>query len=405
MLDKPIEDILSGDLDALVANGVPEGRVLDYKEALPGGSDDDRKDFLADMSAFANTAGGHVVYGIAEERDEQGKPTGIPRAVVGLQGNLDAELLKLENLTRDSIDPRIIGIRWQRVPVKDGTALVCRIPKSWQAPHMVTFKGMSRFYVRDAAGKHPLDVQEIRAAFIASEGLGDRIRRFRQERLARISSDEAPMPLWAPARIALHVAPVQAFDDSRSAASSAVDLSRVRTLTLFGGAYTHRYNLDGVLAFEIAQSNHLCTRYTQVFRNGIIEGVDTVMLRREKGDRTDANWIPNIAFEGKVIEYTRHYLAELVSWGIPGPVLVMLSLIGVRDYVMGVDNMIDPPAYAAIDRDMIAVPETWIEELPANPTDEWVAKMLRGALDAVWQAAGFPKSLNFTAEGEWKPRR
>ncbi len=47
--------------------------------------------------------------------------------------------------------------------------LVIRIPRSYGAPHMVTFQNTSRFYTRNSAGKHQLDVSEIRSAFALSE--------------------------------------------------------------------------------------------------------------------------------------------------------------------------------------------------------------------------------------------
>ena len=57
MHNKPIETLTSADIDALVGNGRAESTRLDYKLTLPRGTDDDKKEFLADVSAFANTLG------------------------------------------------------------------------------------------------------------------------------------------------------------------------------------------------------------------------------------------------------------------------------------------------------------------------------------------------------------
>jgi hypothetical protein len=48
----------------LRTNGVAEGRQLDYKEQLPISSDDDKREFLGDVTSFANTAGGDLIYGV-----------------------------------------------------------------------------------------------------------------------------------------------------------------------------------------------------------------------------------------------------------------------------------------------------------------------------------------------------
>ena len=53
MIDKSLDDIGREDLQRLQANGVPESRSLEYKQALPGLADDARKEFLADVSSFA----------------------------------------------------------------------------------------------------------------------------------------------------------------------------------------------------------------------------------------------------------------------------------------------------------------------------------------------------------------
>lgn len=64
MIAKRLSEIEKSDLDALVTNGVSEGKTLDYKLSLPGPSDDDKKEFLADVSSFANAGGGDIVFGI-----------------------------------------------------------------------------------------------------------------------------------------------------------------------------------------------------------------------------------------------------------------------------------------------------------------------------------------------------
>jgi hypothetical protein len=97
-------ELAEADLQELISNGVTERQNIDYKEALTGTNDDAKREFLADVSSFANTAGGHLVYGISEAA---GIPTGLPGVVIS---DFDAEKLRLENLLRDGILPRISGI-------------------------------------------------------------------------------------------------------------------------------------------------------------------------------------------------------------------------------------------------------------------------------------------------------
>lgn len=177
--NNPTSPFTEDNLLDLIANQVAEGRMLDYKLIQPGNSDDDKKEFLADVSSFANTAGGHLIFGMEEDQ-------GIALNLPGISGfDSDREKLRLENIIRDGIAPRIAGISIQSVQLQNGNlVIVIHIPKSWSSPHMVTFKGTSRFFARNSAGKYQLDVQEIRQAVLLSESTAERIKSFRLDRLS-----------------------------------------------------------------------------------------------------------------------------------------------------------------------------------------------------------------------------
>ena len=68
MLHKPIDGITESDLQVLVTEGTREGTQLEFKLTLPGGTDDEKREFLKDVSAMANSQGGDIIYGIGEER-------------------------------------------------------------------------------------------------------------------------------------------------------------------------------------------------------------------------------------------------------------------------------------------------------------------------------------------------
>jgi Putative DNA-binding domain len=392
VITKAIEDITIEDIQGQVDNRVPEGRALDYKEGLPASGDDARRELLADVASFANTAGGHILFGVAEERPS-GRPTGIPAAVVGVAGNLDAEILKMDSAIRDSIDPRIPGVHWRRVPSKDGReVLVCFIPKSWQAPHMVTFRGTSRFYARSASGKFQLDVQQIRAAFIASETVREGIRRFRQERLAKIASSDGPVSLVPGPLFVLHLVPLASFD---STVAAGVDLAYVRATRLADrDDLTYRFNFDGLLGFK--QDREHCWGYVQVFRNGAIEAVEHVDSNAGGNRKT----IVSINFEHRIIKRLAGHLEDLRKWRVPGPLLLMLSLLGVSGYEMAGLRGLALPDPEVIDRDILVMPESLLEQIP-EPSLQLVAGILHDAFDVTWQAAGWPHSPNFNAEGAW----
>lgn len=205
--NKPLESIEESELQALIDNQVSERKTIEYKQSLPSNSDKDKREFLADVSSFANAAGGHLIYGIKAR-------SGMPSELCGLKNiDSDAEILRLESIIRDSIAPRIPSVSTRAIPLKKSkAAIIIRIPRSWALPHMVTFKNLSRFFSRNSAGKYQLDVSELRAAFALSETSAERIRNFRLERLGKIVAGETPIALEENPKIVLHIIPFSAFD-------------------------------------------------------------------------------------------------------------------------------------------------------------------------------------------------
>lgn len=84
MIPKNLKDINIDDLKSLIENSVKEGKTIDYKLAVNISSDSDRKEFLYDVSSFANASGGDIIFGVKENEG-----TGYPDELVGLEGNMD----------------------------------------------------------------------------------------------------------------------------------------------------------------------------------------------------------------------------------------------------------------------------------------------------------------------------
>jgi hypothetical protein len=116
VIQKPLNHITKVDIESFVSAKGSESRTLDYKQQLPDSDPDKKREFLYDVSSFANAAGGDMVFGIADERDADGKSTGLPASVEGVNlPNVSDAIARLENLLRDGIMPRISGIEWKAV--------------------------------------------------------------------------------------------------------------------------------------------------------------------------------------------------------------------------------------------------------------------------------------------------
>jgi hypothetical protein len=107
------DEISERDLLEQIQAGVPEGVLVDYKRDMYGRADADVREFLKDVSSFANTAGGHLIIGM----DEDG---GIPTALAPLTVDADQERQRLENLARDGLEPRVVGLLIKAVNIANG---------------------------------------------------------------------------------------------------------------------------------------------------------------------------------------------------------------------------------------------------------------------------------------------
>ena len=63
MIPKEFDAITKADIDALVTNAVTERRTIEYKQQLPDNGDEGKREFLADVSSFANAGGGATGFG------------------------------------------------------------------------------------------------------------------------------------------------------------------------------------------------------------------------------------------------------------------------------------------------------------------------------------------------------
>ena len=408
LFGKPLDDLTEADLRLLVDDGVPERRALEYKRDLPGGGDKGKRELLADVAAMANAEGGHILFGI---EDEGGVAVGVP----GLEtDDVDAEVLRIDGSIRTGIDPRLRNVSWGAVSLENGRwVLVLELPPSYVRPHMVTFKGENRFYLRHDRGKAPMSVDEVRAAFSLTGAALERVRRFRRDRLDLLARGEGPFemvegrPLYV-----LHVLPFSLADPLRSRVFPIIGTPdpRLQPLPEAGRegsapAYNVRYNFDGVGAFVAAHDRGLThppgavESYTQAFRSGAVEAV--------RAERVDAGGrklfrafrrrhrpvIDPAGMELEVLAVLRRYLGLIVERGVSPPFAVGISLLGAKGHRLqtlgGAHDLL-----MQVNSDRLVIPEVVIDQYlrGGGNTAKLLAELMRPALDDLWNAAGLSAS-------------
>jgi hypothetical protein len=151
------------DIELLITNEIQESLTLDYKrcESLDRKNPNWKTDLSKDVSAFANSAGGTIIYGVIEK-------THLP---IAIDAGYDPKIItreSIEQVINSTIQRRIDGIRIKQIVLKKNNPgnviYVVNIPQSKQAPHMASnhifYKrlnyqamAMEEYEVRDVANR------------------------------------------------------------------------------------------------------------------------------------------------------------------------------------------------------------------------------------------------------------
>lgn len=387
---KTIFQLAESDLQQLISDSVMEGKRIEYKQSLDIEKDESKRKFLASIASFANASGGDIFFGI---RAVDGKPIGI----ISLEEfNPDAIKLRLTQLIRDGIEPKIVGIDFHEIPLTSGGfAFAIRIPKTFSGAHMVVYNNDNRFYSRAANGRVSMDVTEVRAAFILSETTTEKIAKWRVKRVADILADETPIQLNFPGRTVIHLIPFRAFDPLFRADLSELWRDKTNLLPLGFDECSTSYDFDGVFG-SFNDLDEKSYGYSFAMANGCIEIVDASLLGPFGQDTRKL--IRSNGFEAAIIDHLPVALKLYRQIGCEPPFFLSISLLNVKDYKLGVSNQAFPNNKAhAITRDCLYLPDIFVDSFEVD-----AARLLHDSFNLIWRACGWPQSHSYDKEGNWK---
>lgn len=145
------------DLLALIQGKVQESIDLDYKgSAALNNTEHNKTELSKDVSAFANSAGGTIVYGVHEENH-------LPMRIDGGCDPRQVTREWLEQVISSRIQRKIEGVRIRQVDLTATNpgmvAYVVFVPQSTRAPHQASDK---KFYKRFNFVSQPMEEYEVR---------------------------------------------------------------------------------------------------------------------------------------------------------------------------------------------------------------------------------------------------
>ncbi len=387
-MTRRFDQYVYADVHALLTGQVPEGRALDYKRDLPGSADADRKEFLADVSSFANAGGGDLILGVDEV-------AGVPTEIKGVATeDADALIRQLDDIIRGGIQPRL-RVQIRAIPTPMTTHVIwIRVEQSWDAPHRVIFKGSDKFFGRSAAGKHPLDVTELRHVFQRTGGVIQAVEQFRDDRIKSLQADRGAVALGRRPSVLVHLIPLESF--ARQVTFDVVRLPDWRRdlqpMSAIG--WSDRITMNGVLSYALAGT--MPVSFAQLYRSGIVEFADSASLGLpNSGSRS----IPSTKFEERVIAAVTRGLAIQRRLGSQPPIYCFITLVDVAGMTLGVrDDSRLSTDQVPLSEDVLALPEAVFSDF-----DAVIAAALRPSLDVMWNAFDHERSPNFAPDGTWHP--
>jgi hypothetical protein len=189
------EDPLTREVALFLASYSEEDDRVDYKQSFDPSLEKDWLEITKDISAFANTIGGYIVFGISD----------LDKNIVGLGRDIANTLKDINNLRQKinrHLDPDISLLRSKEFRISGKSIVVLYIPQSVGITHLISNDGSfiypsgtektilrkGTFYIRRSAGNHLGDSRDF------DDVIERRIDQFRESlmnKVARVVSSPA----------------------------------------------------------------------------------------------------------------------------------------------------------------------------------------------------------------------
>ena len=387
-------EVNQGFFESLILNGIEENIHLDYKEQLGNNAE-----IAKDLSSFANSDGGIIIYGI---REEENKPTEI---IPLNQPNLRE---KIDLIARNGIDPSL-DIRILPVDINingnRGQVFLIYIPRKYPILHQAKKKG--KYYKRTEFTSSPMSNSEIRTAFNLAYKFEERINSVYQKRLNDLNKGEYHINIPSPARLLIHMISIDALNLNESIELESIISNFKDYLKPPGCTFSKKIkrNLLGLIVScgpDPTTSNFV--GYVQLYRTGMIEAIDSSLLKptrqlHGKHYNRPVKKLGTWQLEKNIIDSCDMYLKTLEKIGVGLPIYLNVSFIHMKGYEISLipygSSFINSDSEQA-KKDEILLPRIKIDSFGINFEDK-----LKTSFDIFWNEFNQPGSRNYDKNGRF----
>lgn len=398
----PIRKFTPEFIHRLIEMKIPESDFLEYQADLRFGTTEEKKELLADVSSFANSGGGNIVFGI--EEGSRGEPVSI----CGLPG-LDSAtcVTAIDDIFRLGFSRPIPGLEVRVISLeKSSPLLVIHIPFSIRVPHCIGVESdLSGYFTRKSSKRQQMTLAEIRESDRFLLGFLPKLWEHQKKRLSKILSEKKGGTLSGSGNIIILLTPALAL-----LGRSTVDIDEISSYSqgkpIFGySKFSSRFNSNGWLKFCDAGEGE--SVYVQYFHSGIIEAVDRTTVKsicdniqedpRQGGEgHLRARSIAKLRVEHCIVQEVKSGLDVFMQTEIDFPLFVSMAvtgLSGIPAFRVRRERSTDvldgePSDYFDVGPELPeGTSDFFVVDLLTEPSD--VASALKPKLERLWESLGW----------------
>ncbi len=344
-----VKKLSEQDLNNFILNQVSESRFLEYKShiSLDG---PDKYEFCRDVAAFANTEGGHIIYGINEEN-------GQPVDICKITDDIDNLQNRISQILKSVLEPKLLGYYCYAV----SGCLVIYIRKSWNAPHAVKLDGTQckyQFPYRTESGKQYYDVHTLKEKIMEYNNLITDIKSFVNERINIFRSENGhKFKNKDEIFVLVHLIPISSFYNNNSIDVDSVyseykksSFNALRPFKLEENLTFSAFpNLDGLqIKWDNNKDRHFIN---QIFRNATIEAC--FELNKNYQPPQNLPFLDEEKFQTTIIDGIKRFTDFLNSKGIPEPISVSINIFNIKNCYLGKTSFEQDPIPTGLTREQL----------------------------------------------------